>query len=270
MKTDDKEIRLIATDLDGTLLNSRKEVPAEFEEWVCAHSGIKTVIASGRQYYNIRKLFPKAADRMIYLAENGGMVVENGEVIYACTIREEDVLDCIERFQEKEGHVVIVCGEKSAYMCHAGEDAERNAHMYYENLKFVEDLRGCVQEDHMIKIAVFFGDYDADTYYRGMIKVHDRLNVVLSGDCWIDIANKEVCKGAALQFLQERYAISKDESMAFGDYLNDESLLLQCKESYVMNNGHPLLKEKARYIAPSNDEDGVMKVLRMIGGAVEG
>ena len=108
MNTDDKEIRLIATDLDGTLLNSRKEVPAEFEEWVCAHSGIKTVIASGRQYYNIRKLFPKAADRMIYLAENGGMVVENGEVIYACTIREEDVLDCIERFQEKEGHVVIV------------------------------------------------------------------------------------------------------------------------------------------------------------------
>ena len=44
--------RLIATDLDGTLLNSRKEVPAEFEEWVCAHPDIKTVIASGRQYYN--------------------------------------------------------------------------------------------------------------------------------------------------------------------------------------------------------------------------
>lgn len=59
MNTDDKEIRLIATDLDGTLLNSRKEVPAEFEEWVCAHPDIKTVIASGRQYYNIRKLFQK-------------------------------------------------------------------------------------------------------------------------------------------------------------------------------------------------------------------
>lgn len=270
LNTEDKGIRLIATDLDGTLLHSDKEVPAGFEEWVCAHPEIRMVIASGRQYYNIKKLFPKTGDRMIYLAENGGMVVENEEVIYANTIREEDVIDCIERFQEEEGHVVILCGERSAYMCHATEDAERNAHMYYEKLKFVEDLRACVHEDHMIKIAVFFRDYDADTYYRGMRKVHDKLNVVLSGDCWIDIANKEVCKGAALQFLQERYAISADESMAFGDYLNDESLLLQCKESYAMNNGHPLLKEKARYIAPSNDEDGVMKVLRMIGGAVEG
>lgn len=265
MNTEDKGIRLIATDLDGTLLHSNKEVPAGFEEWVCAHPEIRMVIASGRQYYNIKKLFPKAGDRMIYLAENGGMVVENEKVIYANTIREEDVIDCIERFQEEEGHVVILCGERSAYMCHATEDAERNAHMYYEKLKFVEDLRACVHEDHMIKIAVFFRDYGADTYYRGMIKVHDRLNVVLSGDCWIDIANKEVCKGAALQFLQERYAISADESMAFGDYLNDESLLLQCEESYAMNNGHPLLKEKARYIAPSNDEDGVIKVLRMIG-----
>lgn len=94
--------------------------------------------------------------------------------------------------------------------------------------------------------------------------MHDRLNVVLSGECWIDIANKEVCKGAALKFLQDRYDISADESMAFGDFLNDESMLLQCTESYAMSNGHPLLKEKARYIAPSNDEDGVMKILRAV------
>lgn len=265
METYDKEIRLIATDLDGTLLRSDKEVPAGFEKWVCAHPGIRMVIASGRQYYNIRKLFPKAADKMIYLAENGGMVVEHGEVVYANTIREEDVIGCIRRFQEEEGHVVILCGEKSAYMCHASENAERNAHMYYEKLEFVEDLRDCVRRDHIIKIAVFFQDYDADTYYRNLERVYDTLNVVLSGDCWIDIANKEVCKGAALKFLQDRYGISADESMAFGDYLNDESLLLQCTESYAMSNGHPLLKEKAKYIAQSNDEDGVMKVLHMVG-----
>lgn len=264
MKTEDKSIRLIATDLDGTLLNSRKEVPAGFEEWVCAHPEIKMVIASGRQYYNIRKLFPKAADRLLYLAENGGMVVENEEVIYANTLEEEDVIGCIERFQEKEGHVVILCGERSAYMCHTTGDAERNAHMYYENLEFVEELRECLHKDHMIKIAVFFRGHDADTYYRNLEKVPDRLNMVLSGECWIDIANKEVCKGAALRFVQDRYGIDADESMAFGDFLNDESLLMQCTESYAMRNGHPLLKEKAKYIAPSNDEDGVMSVLRAV------
>lgn len=265
MKTEHKTIRLIATDLDGTLLNSSKEVPERFEEWVCAHPEIKMVIASGRQYYNIKKLFPKAADRLIYLAENGGMVVEEGEVVYTNTIKNEDVIACIERFQEKDGHLVILCGEKSAYMNHSTEDAERNADMYYEKLEFTEDLQGCIQRDHIMKIAVFIEDYDADTYYRKLEKLNDRLNVVLSGTCWIDIANKEVCKGAALKFLQDKYGISADESMAFGDFLNDESMLEQCRESYVMSNGHPLLKEKAKYIAASNDEDGVMKVLVRIG-----
>ncbi|MEZ3508620.1 MAG: HAD family hydrolase [Lachnospiraceae bacterium] len=261
MKTEHRMIRLIATDLDGTLLNSRKEVPAGFEQWVFCHPEIKMVIASGRQYYNIRKLFGKAADSLIYLAENGGMVVEKGEVVYTNTIRTEDVITCIERFQEKDGHTVILCGEQSAYMNHSSEDAERNAHMYYEKLKFTDDLRGCIEKDHIIKIAVFIGDYDADTYYRKLEKLNDRLSVVLSGTCWIDIANKEVCKGAALKFLQEKYGIGAEESMAFGDFLNDESLLEQCTESYAMRNGHPLLKEKAKYIAPSNDEDGVMSVL---------
>ena len=123
MKTEHRMISLIATDLDGTLLNSRKEVPAGFEQWVCCHPEIKMVIASGRQYYNIRKLFGKAADSLIYLAENGGMVVEKGEVVYTNTIRTEDVITCIERFQEKDGHTVILCGEQSAYMNHSSEDA---------------------------------------------------------------------------------------------------------------------------------------------------
>lgn len=264
-------IRLVATDLDGTLLNSGKKVPERFEDWVCGHPEIKVVIASGRQYYNIRKLFPKAADQLIYLAENGGMVVEKEEVVYTNTIAEEDVLACIERFQERDGHSVILCGERAAYMNHTAEDAERNADMYYEKLEFTDDLKGCVKRDHIIKIAVFIEDYDADTYYRKLEKFNDRLNVVLSGTCWIDIANKEVCKGAALKFLQDRYAITADESMAFGDFLNDESLLEQCTESYAMNNGHPLLKEKAKHIAPSNDEDGVMRILRIkfpLSGAV--
>jgi hydroxymethylpyrimidine pyrophosphatase-like HAD family hydrolase len=52
--------------------------------------------------------------------------------------------------------------------------------------------------------------------------------------------------------------------MAFGDYLNDYELLLNCTESYCMENGHPKLKAIAKYTAPSNDEDGVMAILRRL------
>lgn len=58
--------------------------------------------------------------------------------------------------------------------------------------------------------------------------------------------------------------------MAFGDYLNDCELLQSVGESYAMENAHPRLKEMARHIAPSNDEDGVMRVIRREFGLTEG
>ena len=257
----DKKIRLVVTDLDGTLLNDRKEVPAGFEEWVCSHPEIRTVIASGRQYYNIYKLFPKAAEKLVFIADNGGLVADRGEFIYVNTMRPETVEACVERFYGKDGHSVILCGEKSAYMKHGSPQLEKNAHMYYERLEFTEDLAGCMVKDRIIKLAVFIEDHNAVTYYAGLQDIPDGVKVVLSGDCWLDIANEEVSKGAALQFLQSRCQIEPAVCMAFGDFLNDESMMRQCAESYAMSNAHPGLKEVAKYIAPSNEEAGVMKVL---------
>lgn len=259
-----KTVKLVVTDLDGTLLNSRKEVPAGFEDWVCDHPGIKTVIASGRQYYNMYKLFPRAADRMLFIADNGGLVADKGEFIYTNTMKPEDVNVCVERFSVKDGHAVILCGEKSAYMKHGSDYVEKNAHMYYERLAFTDNLQSCMKEDKIIKMAVFIEDHSADTYYTGLEDMPEGVNVVLSGDCWLDIANEEVSKGEALRFLQNRYHIDAGECMAFGDFLNDESMMRQCGESYAMSNAHPGLKKAAKYIAPSNEEAGVMKILNRI------
>ena len=90
------------------------------------------------------------------------------------------------------------------------------------------------------------------------------LKAVLSGDSWIDIANSSVNKGAAIRSILEKYNIPAAEAMAFGDYLNDYDLLKSCGESYCMANGHPELKALAKHIAPSNDDDGVMRILRTL------
>lgn len=256
-----EKIRLVVTDLDGTLLNSRKEVPAGFEDWVCAHPQIKTVIASGRQYYNMYKLFPRAAKKLIFIADNGGLVADQGEFIYINTMKPETVNACVERFGVRDGHSVILCGEKSAYMKHGNADTEKNGHMYYERLEFTDNLQACMEKDRIIKMAVFIEDYSAVSYYAGLTDVPDGVKVVLSGDCWLDIANPEVSKGVALAFLQKRYQIEADACMAFGDFLNDESMMRQCGVSYAMSNAHPGLKKVAKYIAPSNEEAGVMKIL---------
>lgn len=61
-----------------------------------------------------------------------------------------------------------------------------------------------------------------------------------------------------------KYGISAVNCMAFGDYINDLHMLLRCGESYAMKDAHPGLKEVAKYVTLSNDEDGVMEVLRTL------
>ena len=115
----------------------------------------------------------------------------------------------------------------------------------------------------MCKVA-FYDDGDAATHeYPALRKaLPDTLSVILSGEHWVDIMKPGVNKGRAMESLMAQRGLTPDECMAFGDYLNDLELLRAVGESYAMDNALPEVKQAARHIAPSNDEDGVMRVLR--------
>lgn len=259
------KIKLIATDMDGTLLNNAKEVPSDFIPWVLSHDEYKTVIASGRQYYTLLRDFDEVKDNLIFIADNGGFAVYKDEVIYDDLMSREDVVASLEAVQKIPGSAVIVCGVESAYMKPSGDEAEEQGHMYYARIKFDEDLLSATSSDKIIKIAVFIPDFRAEEVYRNFPKLPDTLLPVLSGDSWIDIANKTVNKGAALSAIQKKFGIRPDECMAFGDYPNDIELLEVCSESYCMANGHERVKAIAKYSAPSNEEHGVMQILQSRG-----
>lgn len=257
-------IRLVATDLDGTLLDDPKAAPPDFIEWVRKHPDICVVIASGRQYYNMRKLFSEIEDRLYFIAENGAIVFRQGRTVYKEPLQRQDVMACVGYLQAAQGMTPILCGERSAYMLHASRETEENAKLYYENLEFVDDLRLCADRDSVVKIAVFFERHDAHVFYPELCGLCERLDAALSGECWIDLANKKVNKGEALQAIQRDRQITREESMAFGDYLNDYELLRKCGMSFAMENAHPDLKKMADHIAPPNTEGGVMQILRSL------
>ena len=258
-----ENIKLIATDLDGTLLDSEKRVPSGFEDFVLRHDELKFVIASGRQYFNIIDLFPKAYRNMVFIAENGGLIYENDEVLHKDPMSREDVRACIEEFSDPSVCCLILCGIKSAYMLKtSSQDAFDNSVKYYRKLAKVDSFDNI--DDDIIKIAIFVEGYVANEFYKTIVPVNDRLDYLLSGTCWIDIANKTVNKGNAVRMLRERFLIPKEQTMAFGDYLNDYALLQNCGVTYAMANGHPELKKLADREAPSNDDNGVMKVLEKI------
>jgi hypothetical protein len=88
----------------------------------------------------------------------------------------------------------------------------------------------------------------------------------VSGDVWLDVMRKGVTKGSAIRRVQEKLGISKSECMAFGDFMNDYDMMKECEESYAMENAHPELKAICKHIAPSNDDDGVMKTICEVFG----
>lgn len=257
-------IKLVATDMDGTLLDSRKQLPPDFETWVEAHPGIRVAIASGRQYYTLYDNFGAVRERLLYIAENGGLVFENGAVLYRNVMEASDVLECLRVAAGVAGVSPILCGVRSAWMAHAPEAVEREAKMYYRRLAFRETLESVAGEDDIVKVALYIENYRAAETVSQFRTLEPRLHPVVSGADWIDLANASVSKGAALRSIQERYNISPAECMGFGDYMNDYALLQACGESYAMANACDAIREVAKHLTASNDEDGVMQVLRTL------
>lgn len=257
-------IKLVATDMDGTLLNDKKELPKDFCSFAASHKDIKMVIASGRQYFNLIKTFPNNVNDFIFIADNGAVVFEKGKPLFIDSIDMDVVEELLKEIHKIEGVACVLCGAKSAYISTVDDIALKNIQMYYAKVKFEMKSIDQIEDDNILKIAVFLNKEAETKLYPAIAHLNNpdgRLSAVLSGDSWVDIMNRETNKGTALKKIMDIYGIKPEESMAFGDYHNDLEMIKVCKESYAMENAHDDIKAAAKYIAPSNNDEGVMKVL---------
>lgn len=257
--------KIIALDLDGTLLDSRKEYPAEFPEFVMSHPDTAFVLASGRQIYALTEQFSGIKDSLWFIAENGGLVYHAGEFLCVDSMKTGDSLKVLAEFKDRPGCEPLVCGLNSAYVRDCGGQAKIESTKYYTRIEYNDDLVSCAMKDRILKIAIFVDDCRAEEVYATLPPRNDGLAMLLSGDSWIDIANASVGKGTALRSIRRILGVSAEETAAFGDYLNDMSLFEAAGESYAMANAHPELKAAAKHITMyTNDENGVMKALMEI------
>ena len=257
-------VKLIAADMDGTLLDSNKNLSPYLFDLVkkLKEKDVKFAIASGRQYFTLLESFEDIKDDLIYISDNGSIVYDNGESIYMDEINREEVKKALKDVGKTEGIYPILCGIESAYVENNNEIFLENARMYYAKLEIVEDLMEVLDKDKICKLAIF-DEVDAEkNAFKLLEKYNEDFMVCLSGHNWVDLMNLGVNKGKAIKILQEKYNISYDETMAFGDYLNDYEMMQSCKYSYAMENAHPKLKEICNYRAKSNDDDGVVHAIK--------
>ena len=264
------DIRLIAVDMDGTLLDDAHEVDPSL--WPLLREldrrGIAFCPASGRQYATLAETMGAAADPLFFIAENGAYVVRHGlevssDVVERAVVHE--IVEAVRALAEAGADVgAVVCGKRSAYVERPDAAFVAECDRYYALLTEVEDLLAV--DDEVLKVAVFDFGSAAATTEPGLARFRATHQVVVSGEHWVDVMNPTTHKGAALERVQAALGVTRAQTMAFGDYLNDVQMLDAAGWSYAMENAHPTVREHAQFMAPGNDENGVVRVVAAVLG----
>ena len=264
-----RPIRLVVADMDGTLLDADGVVPERL--WplldLMRERDIAFCPASGRQYATLLRLFESHADGMVFIAENGACVVRDGVEVSSDPLEAGAVRDLVAatRGLAAEGLDLgaVLCGTRTAWIERADEAFLEQLRPYYASVGTVPDL-GAVTE-HVVKVAVHALDRSEEVA-AGLASFAAAFQVVVSSPSWVDVMNRGTNKGTALRRLQESLGVTADETIVFGDYLNDLEMLDEAALSFAMDNAHATVLERARHRAPSNRDHGVVHVLESLLG----
>ena len=218
--------------------------------------------ASGRQYYNLLERFKDIKDDMMFIAENGTFVVYKGKELIVNSLEKNIAKELIEIGRTIPNSYVILCGKNSAYIESHDERLIKQTAKYYERYKIVEDLTSI--DDDILKVTIcdFNGSENNSNNYFD--EYRDKVQITVSGEIWLDIVAKGINKGVAINEIQNLLNIDYKETMVFGDYLNDLEMMSSAYHSYAMANAHDTLKKAARFIAKSNDENGVIQAIKSV------
>lgn len=265
------DLRLVVVDMDGTLLDDAGALPADLPRILdrLKSGGIAFAPASGRQYATLRDMFggvrtESGATVDSFIAENGNVVVRDGEISAADGMDPEivdDVIDAV-RAARAEGRPMglIVCHPDRAYVEIDQPGFNAEAAKYYHSRAVVEDLHEV--NDGAIKLAIFDGrgsELEAAPLMERL--VGGRLDVAVSGRCWVDMMVPGRDKGHAVRELQERLGVTPAQTAVFGDFLNDLQMMSAGEMSFAMANAHEDIKAASNYLAPSNTDSGVVVTL---------
>lgn len=287
------DIRLVVCDMDGTLLDGDSQLPEGFWEVyrLLTEHNVTFVPASGRQLATLINMFqpadsgvegvedvkgahsevslPRTND---FIAENGNLVIHSGEKVWQSVIPEsiaQEVIHAVRRGVDDGRNLgLVMCAADGAYVDRDDDAFLAEARKYYASLDVVSNVADV--EDDFLKFAIYDFD-DAESAAESVFgSLDERYRPVVSGQHWIDVMDSSVNKGAALRRLQQALGVTCEQTVVFGDYLNDREMIAEGQYSFAMENAHPTIMKEANYYAPANTEAGVVQVLRYLFDGTSG
>ncbi|HFI2446572.1 HAD family hydrolase [Streptococcus suis] len=268
-------VRLVATDMDGTFLDGQGSFDRERFSRVLeklAEKQIPFVIASGNGKGRLLQLCQGFEDRLIFVADNGAHVYQNGKTMIRRAIQQEEVEAVLEFFQGRWAEVCLMLStEKNIYMQDgAGVPFEGTAlpieptqmAAFQSRVTYLDDLSAYPITEPIYKVGLWVPEARVESITEEFNQVFQgQLVAVTSGYGSIDILPEGIHKAWGLEQVLTSLDIEPEQVMAFGDSDNDIEMLNYVGYSYAMENATDKVKAVAKYLAPSHLEAGVLQVL---------
>lgn len=261
--------KAVAVDVDGTFENDKKEYDHEMfgEILYRLHKhGAHFIIASGRPAGRLHDDFIDFIDSVDFVADNGAVLVRDGKIIRTTTFTKKCILHLIDYLHQRYPGAVdtlLVSGVKHSYFLKSTPaEFKRGHHYFYPNSVEIDDFNQIPEDDQYTKITV---DYPSkvrrELEYGFNSRSVEKIHVTTSGWNYMDIIPQGVNKATGLKEFLAYLDVPRSELIAFGDGENDIEMLKLAGFSYAMENGQDSVKKIAKFIAPSNNDNGVFKVL---------
>ena len=274
-------IKLIASDMDGTLLNHNHKIPKENVELInyAKNQGIEFVVATGRAYYEALPALNEENINCDVISFNGGIVYDkNGNIISITPMLPKDLYYTIEILKsfdisyqlytkntiytksiETDINAYIDLIRSNGYdpdLEHLRAEAQQKLDVGYitevENIELYLNEK----ENPPIKIIAISNDISKLENAAKLLSENTSISVTSSGANNIEIMHKNATKGEALKEIAKIYGINLENAVAIGDNLNDQAMLDIVGYSVAMKNGNTILKEQAKYVTEKTNSEG--------------
>ncbi|MDG3249665.1 Cof-type HAD-IIB family hydrolase [Streptococcus suis] len=268
-------VRLIATDMDGTFLDGQGNFDRERFSRVLDQldqKKIPFVIASGNGIGRLLQLCQGFEDRLIFVADNGARVYQNGKTVIRRAIQQVEVEAILHFFKGRWADVCLMLSndgniymQAGAGMPFAGTDlpielAQMAA--FQNRVTYLDNLSAYPVSESIHKVGLWVPEARVESITEAFNQgFHGQLVAVTSGYGSVDILPQGIHKAWGLEQVLTGLDIEPEQVMAFGDSDNDIELLSYVGYSYAMENATDKVKAVAKYMAPSHLEAGVLQVI---------
>ncbi len=279
--------KLVAIDLDGTMLNHYGEISERTKETVrrCIEKGVEIVLASGRPIDSIKTIAEELGIKGYFIAGNGALVynLQKNEMIYENYIKKEKVLEIIKICEENSiaynvytDKVILTTNLKFNVLYYYKENLKKEENKQ-TNISIVENMYEYVEnmkDEKFLKITICDQN---DTIFHSIIKKLKEINDIEVLDIshmarkiikqgteeipveyfYTEISASNVDKWEAIEFLRKRMGLAKEEIMTIGDNINDKKMIENAGMGIAMKSSTMEILKIARDITETNDNDGV-------------